>query len=86
MRDFKLYKSRDALYEDFLTGKMLSGVIVKSPDCDENIYVCHDERKNSQIIFERVRFNDEKGDVQDSIYIMRLVHFHKKNRTVSCFS
>ncbi len=39
MRDFKLYESRDALHEDFSTGKMLSGVIVKSPDCDENIYM-----------------------------------------------
>ncbi len=40
MKDFKLYKSCDAIYEDFSTGKMLPGVIVKSPDCDENIYVC----------------------------------------------
>jgi hypothetical protein len=40
MMDFKLYKSRDALHEDFSTGKMLSGVIVKLPDCDESIYVC----------------------------------------------
>ncbi len=31
MRGFKLYKSPDALYEDFTTGKMLSSVIVKSP-------------------------------------------------------
>ncbi len=52
MRDFKLYKSRDALHEDFSTGKMLSGVIVKLPDCYENIYVCYEERNNSQIMFE----------------------------------
>ncbi len=39
-----LYKSRNALNEDFLTGKMLSGVIVKLPGCDENIYVCYEER------------------------------------------
>ncbi len=61
MRDFKLYKSRDALHEVFSTGKMLSGVIVKLPDCDENIYVCYEERNNSQFMFERVKFNDEKG-------------------------
>jgi hypothetical protein len=54
MRDFKLYKSCDALHEDFSTGKMLSGVIVKLPDCDENIYVCYEERNNSHIMFERV--------------------------------
>ncbi len=61
MRDFKLYKSSDAFYEDFSTGKMLSGVVVKSPDFDENIYVCYEERNNSQFMFERVRFNDENG-------------------------
>jgi hypothetical protein len=35
-RDFKLYKSGDAFEEDFSTGKILSGVIVKMPDSDEN--------------------------------------------------
>jgi hypothetical protein len=35
-RDFKLYKNREAFEEDFSTGKMLSGVIVKMPDGDEN--------------------------------------------------
>ncbi len=59
MRDFKFYKSRDALHEDFSTRKLLSGVIVKSPDCDENKYVCYEERNNSQFMFERVKFNDE---------------------------
>jgi hypothetical protein len=42
MRDFKLCKSRDALHEDYSTGKMMLGVIVKSPDCDENMYVCYE--------------------------------------------
>jgi hypothetical protein len=54
MRDFKLYKSCDVLYEDFSTGKMLSGVIVKLPNCDENIYVCYEENNNNQIMFGRV--------------------------------
>jgi hypothetical protein len=34
--DFKLYKSREAFEENFSTGKMLLGVIVKMPDGDEN--------------------------------------------------
>ncbi len=50
MSDFKLYKSCDAFYEDFSTGKMLLGVIVKSPNCDENIYVCYEERNKSQFM------------------------------------
>ncbi len=68
MRNFKLYKSCDALYEDFSTGEMLSGVIVKSPDCDDNIYVCYEERNNSQIMFERKKINDEKGCSRFNLY------------------
>ncbi len=83
-RDFKLYKSRDALHEDFSTRKMLSGVIVKSPNCDENIYVCYEERNNSQIMFERVKFNDEKGSSRFNLYYAPLSL--KKNTTVRCFS
>jgi hypothetical protein len=65
---------------------MLSGVLVKLPDCDENIYVCYEERNNSQFMFERVKFNDEKG-FQDSIYIMHLFCFQIKNKTfLMCFS
>ena len=78
MRDFKLYKSCDALHEDFSTEKMLSGVIVKSPDCDENIYVCYEERNNSQIMFERVRFNDEKGCSRFNLYYAPLLFSNKK--------
>jgi hypothetical protein len=72
MRDFKLYNSRDALHEDFSTGKMLSGVIVKLPDCDKNIYVCYEERNNSQIMFERVKLNDEKGCLKFNLYYASL--------------
>jgi hypothetical protein len=85
MRDFKLYKSCDALHEEFSTGKMLSGVIVESPDCDENIYVCCEERNNSQIMFERVKFNDEKGCSRFNLYYAPL-SFSTKNTTVRCFS
>jgi hypothetical protein len=80
-RDFKLYKSRDALHEAFSTGKMLSGVIVKSPDCDENIYVCYEERNNSQIMFERVKFNDEKGCSRFNLYYASLSFSKKKHNS-----
>jgi hypothetical protein len=79
MRDFKLYKSCDALHEDFSTGKMLSGVIVKSPLCDENIYVCYEERNNSHIMFERIKFNDEKGCSRFNLYYAPL-SFSKKTQ------
>jgi hypothetical protein len=83
MRDFKLYKSPDALHEDFSTGKMLSGVIVKLPDCDENIYVCYEEKNNSQFMFEWVKFNDEKGCSRFNLYYVPLSL--KKNTTLRCF-
>jgi hypothetical protein len=47
---FKLYKSREAFEEDFSTGKVLSGVIVKMPDSDENLYVCYEEKEKSQFV------------------------------------
>jgi hypothetical protein len=55
MRDFKLYKSCEAFEEDFSTRKMLSGVIVKMPDGDENLYVCYEEKEKSQFVLESVR-------------------------------
>ncbi len=48
IRDFELYKNHEAFEEDFATGKMLSGVIVKMPDGDENSYVCYEEKEKSQ--------------------------------------
>ncbi len=84
MRDFKLYKSYDALNEDFSTGKMLLGVIVKSPDCNENIYVCYEGRDNRQFVFEKVKFNDEKGCSRFNLYYA-LFCFQIKNKTVRCF-
>jgi hypothetical protein len=52
---------------------MLPGVNVKSPDCDENLYVCYKERKNSQFMFERVKFNDEKGFSRFNLYYAPLL-------------
>ncbi len=81
MRDFKLYKSLDALHEDFSTGKMLLGVIVKLPDYDENIYVCYTERKNSQFMFEREKINYAKGCSRFNLYYAPFL-FSKKNSEV----
>jgi hypothetical protein len=78
MRDFKLYKRCDAINEDFITGKMLSGVIVKLPDCDENINVCYEERNDSQFVFERLKFNDEKGCSRFNLYYAPLLFSNKK--------
>ncbi len=85
MRDFKLYKSCDASHEDFITGKMLSGVFVKSPDCDENICVCYEERNNSQFMFERVKFNDEQGCSRFNLYYVPLLFSIKKTRQRGVF-
>ncbi len=43
-RDFNVYKSRKALMEDFVTGKFLSGVIVKDSIGNESIHVCYKEK------------------------------------------
>jgi hypothetical protein len=69
----------------FQLEKILSGVIAKLPDCDENVYVCYEERNNSQIMFERVKFTDEKGCSRFNLYYAPL-SFSKKNTTVRCFS
>jgi hypothetical protein len=53
MRQFQIYKSRDAFYDDFSTGKMLSGVIVKSLDCAEIIYICYEEKKKNGLCLRR---------------------------------
>jgi hypothetical protein len=60
-RDFKLYKSHDAFEEDFSSGKMLLGVIVKMPDNEENVYVCYEEKEKSRFVLESVKFNDDRG-------------------------
>ncbi len=77
MRDFKLYKSCEAIKEDFLTGKMLSGVIVKMPDGDENLYVCYEEKEKSWFVLERVEFNDDMGCSRFDLYYTPIL-FSKK--------
>jgi hypothetical protein len=45
---------------------------------DERIYVCYEERNNSQFMFERVKFNDEKGCSRINLYYAPLLVSNKK--------
>ena len=82
--DFKLYKSREAFEENFSTGKMLLGVIVKMPDGDENLYVCYEEKEKSQFVLERVKFNDDRGCSRFNLYYAPL-SFSKKKQNSEVF-
>ena len=44
-----------------------------------DIYVCYEERNNSQIMFERVRFNDEKGCSRFNLYYAPILFSKKKD-------
>jgi hypothetical protein len=77
MRDFKLYKSCEAFGEDFSIGKVLSGVIVKMTDSDENLYVCYEEKEKSRFVLERVKFNDDRGCSRFNLYYAP-IFFSKK--------
>ncbi len=77
MKDFKLYKSPEAFEEDFSTGKMLSGVIVKMIDGDENSYVCYEEKEKSQFVLEMVKFIDDRGCLRFNLYYAPIL-FSKK--------
>jgi hypothetical protein len=79
MRDFKLYKHRDAFEEDFSTGKMLSGVIVKMPDSDENLYVGYEEKEKSQFVLERVKLNDDRGCSRFNLYNAPILYSKKED-------
>jgi hypothetical protein len=48
--------------------KMLSGVIVKIPDDDEDLYVCYEEKEKSPFVLERVEFNDDMGCSRFNLY------------------
>ncbi len=47
---------------------MLSGVIVKMPDGDENLYVCYEEKEKSRFVLERVELNDDMGYSRFNLY------------------
>jgi hypothetical protein len=83
LRDFKLYKSREAFEEDFSTGKMLSGVIVKMPDGDENLYVCYEKNEKSLFVLEWVKLNDDRGCSRFNLYYAPILF--SKRKTVGCF-
>jgi hypothetical protein len=76
-RDFKLYKSREAFEEDFSAGKIMSGIIVKMPDGDENLYVCYEEIEKSLFVLERVKFNHDRGCSRFNLYYASIL-FSKK--------
>jgi hypothetical protein len=78
-RDFKLYKSREAFVENFSTGKMLSGVIVKMPDGDENLYVCYEEKKKSRFVLERVKLNDDRVCSRSNLCYASILFSKKKD-------
>jgi hypothetical protein len=67
-RDFKIYKSRKALMEDFVTGKFLSGVIVKDSIGTESIHLCYEEKNRCRLVLEKLNFNDEKGRTKFNLY------------------
>ncbi len=76
-RNFKLYKSREAFKEDFSTGKMLSGVIVKMLDGDENL--CLLWRKGEELVcVGEGKIQWWQGMFKDSIYTMLLFCFQKR--------
>jgi hypothetical protein len=69
--------------EYFSTGKMLSGVIVKMPDGDENLYVCYEEKEKSPFVLERVEFNDDMGCSRFNLYYAPIL-FSKKEDSGIC--
>ena len=61
---------------------MLSGVIVKMPDGDENLYICTKEMEKSQFVLERVKFNDDRGCSRFNPYYAPILFSKKRQRDV----
>jgi hypothetical protein len=76
-RDFKVYKSQKALMEDFVTGKFLSGVIVKDSIGNESIHVCYKEKDRNSCVLERLKFNDGKGRTRFNLYYAPIFYQNK---------
>jgi hypothetical protein len=57
----------------------MSGIIVKMPDCDENLYVCYEEKEKSQFVLERVKFNNERGCSRFNLYYAPILFSKKKD-------
>ena len=62
---------------------MLSGVIVKMPDSDENSYVCYEEKEKSQFVLEMVKFIDDRGCLRFNLYYAPIL-FSKKEDSGMC--
>jgi hypothetical protein len=56
---------------------MLSDVIVKMPDGDENLYVCYEEKEKIRFVLERLKFNDDRGCSRFNLYYAPIL-FSKK--------
>jgi hypothetical protein len=66
---------------------MLSGVIVKIPDGDENLYVCYnyEEKEKSWFVLERVKFNDDRG-CSRFLYYASILFSKKEDCGMFCYS
>ena len=67
-RNFKVYDDYKDLENNFRTGMMLSGVIVKSSDGEEGIYVCYKGITQNQHVLHRLEFDDSKGITKFNLY------------------
>jgi hypothetical protein len=56
---------------------MLSGVIVKMLEGDENVYVCYEEKEKSWFVLEMVKFSNDRGCVRFTLYCPPIL-FSKK--------
>jgi hypothetical protein len=63
---------------------MLSGVIVKMPNGDENFYVFYKEKEKSWFVLERVKFNDDRGCSRFNLYYAPILFSKKKDSGMSC--
>ncbi len=67
-RNFKVYDDYKDLENNFRTGMMLSGVIVKSSDGEEGIYVCYKGITQNQHVLHRLEFDDSNGNTKFNLY------------------
>ncbi len=77
-RDFKVYKSHDTFKQDFVTGKILSRVIVNVPDGNESILVW-------QFVLERLIFKDEEGRARFNLYYTPILLSKQKDDSIMFF-
>jgi hypothetical protein len=49
------------------------------PDCDENLYVCYEEKEKSQFVLERVILNNDRGCSRFNLYYAPILFSKKKD-------